>query len=701
MNNLSFYTSNRLIESRSPLASTMRAESRSTSLAIIFLCVLLSSIIPISSAGLTDSTTGGKLFLACDDLENCSLSSTAATGEQMISQDVVTTPGQSKKVTLEFEMEPQQKELALLPDILDEMVIDLRLREDLTGFTRPELDVSLILGNTVTDWNFPAQNIPSQTANEPYRVNDEELNLQNERLLWAGQNVRLRLTFTIDRPSTWELHLWGDSLLELTIPWSQNIEEANSDEPSSDSNPISDEFETVHYGALVENDRDCWEFEIEEHELLKVIIIWQPVPIEIEQSHGLPDLITPNGRLSGQPEIIFEEDDEETRISYRWRALPVGQYNLCIGGKAGAFQSYSWAGLLGFEGMGPIDPDGFESESYFPAGSAIIDDSATAINLQRTSSPVLMLSILSFLGFGFGALRLTTSATVRFGLFTPGVILLLFGGIISPIWALADEVQLEDEISFDEMIDMRLQQLWDVSYPGVPQQTLVEHTGSTWGMLDGETFKLRLNVEKAYPLPDGRYQLLIPELQSFRLDQAIFSQVAEGGAQTTDQGMLEQQTVKFILLAGRSLLLDLLLLEALMVVDEEPSSSIFHLEVDMVETSSTGAISVPAWGTRPSFISQGEWSKLQSALFPERISVTLCDCELDLLDVRFTESQGFDLADIPDATLIRNASELMDNSVLIALLGFVLCLVATRIEYVRYMGAIELAQTMFTQSKWN
>ena len=701
MNSLSFYTSNRLIQSRSLPASTMRAESRSTSLAILFLCILLSSFIPISSAGLTDSTNGGKLFLACDDLENCSLSSTAATGEQMISQDVVTTPGQSKKVTLEFEMEPRQVELALLPDILDEMVIDLRLREDLTGWTRPELDVSLILGNTVTDWNFPAQNIPSQTANEPYRMEDEALNLQNERLLWAEQSVRLRLTFTIDRPSTWELHLWGDSLLELTIPWSQNIEEANSDEPSSDSNPISDEFETVHYGALVENDRDCWEFDIEEHELLKVIIIWEPVPIEIEQSHGLPDLIAPNGRLSGQPEIIFAEDDEETRISYRWRALPIGQYNLCFGGKAGAFQSYSWAGLLGFEGMGPIDPDGFESESYFPAGSAIIDDSVTPINLQRTSSPILLISILSFLGFGFGALRLTTSATVRLGLFTPGVILLLFGGIISPIWALADEVQLEDEISFDEMIDMRLQQLWDVSYPGVPQQTLVEHTGSTWGMLDGETFKLRLNVEQAYPLPDGRYQLLIPELQSFRIDQAIFSQVAEGGAQTSDQGMLEQQTVKFILLAGRSLLLDLLLLEALMVVDEEPSSSIFHLEVDMVETSSTGAISVPAWGTRPSFISQGEWSKLQSALFPERISVTLCDCELDLLDVRFTESQGFDLADIPDATLIRNASELMDNSVIIAVLGFVLCLVATRIEYVRYMGAIELAQTMFTQSKWN
>jgi hypothetical protein len=74
---------------------------------------------------------------------------------------------------------------------------------------------------------------------------------------------------------------------------------------------------------------------------------------------------------------------------------------------------------------------------------------------------------------------------------------------------------------------------------------------------------------------------------------------------------------------------------------------------------------------------------------------------LDLLDVRFTESQGFDLADIPDATLVRNASGLMDNSVLIAVLGFILCLVATRIEYVRYKGAIGLAQTLFTQSKWN
>ena len=484
----------------------MRAESKSTSLAVLFFCLLISSFIPVASAGLTDDVNGGKLFLACDDLENCSLSSTAATGEEMISQDVMATPGQSKEITLEFEMEPMQKELALLPNLLDEMVIDLRLREDVSGWTRPELDISLIIGNTVTNWNFPAQNIPSQTVNEPYRMSDEPLDLQDYRLLWEGQNVRLRLTFTIERPSTWELHFWGDSFLEMTIPWSQNIEEANVDEPSSDINPVETEFENVHYGALVESDRDCWQFDVEEHELLKIILIWEPVPIEIEQSHGLPDLITPNGRLTAQPEIIISEDDEETRVSYRWRALPIGKYNFCIGGKPGAFQPYQWAGLLGFEGSGPIEPESFESESYYPKGSAIIDESASVVNLQRTDNPIMVISIISFLGFGFGALRLTTSAAVRFGLFTPGVILLLFGGIISPVWALADEVQLEGEISFDDMVDMRLQQLWDISYPGVPEQTLVEHTGSTWGMLDGENFKLRLEIEKADRLPDGRYQ---------------------------------------------------------------------------------------------------------------------------------------------------------------------------------------------------
>ena len=87
-------------------------------------------------------------------------------------------------------------------------------------------------------------------------------------------------------------------------------------------------------------------------------------------------------------------------------------------------------------------------------------------------------------------------------------------------------------------------------------------------MLEGERLQLKLDIEEAIPTDDGRWQLMVPELTSLRLDQAIFGQVAEGQTQQSQEGMLEAQTVRFILLAGRSLLLDLLMLEAMLVVDE-------------------------------------------------------------------------------------------------------------------------------------
>ena len=269
------------------------------------------------------------------------------------------------------------------------------------------------------------------------------------------------------------------------------------------------------------------------------------------------------------------------------------------------------------------------------------------------------------------------------------------------MWALGDEVQSDTEIQLDELIENRLQQLWDVSYPGVPEQVLVKQTGATWGMLDGERLQLRLEVEEARPMDDGRWQLVVPELESLRLDQAIFGQVAKGGAQTTDEGLLEDQTVRFILLAGRSLLLDLLMLEGLLVVDDKPTSSVFRLDVDMVSAPATGSVSVPAWGTRPSTISNNDWVLLQSSLFPEQISVTLCDCDLDLLDVRFIASTGFDSSDVPKDLGLRNASGFIKANVPIAMLGLVLLSLSSRIEYVRRKKARTLAESMFGSSaKW-
>lgn len=676
-------------------------EQRPFGALIVVLSVLLFSLcIPAVQANLTESSSGEELFLSCIQDDECLLTPVAS-GEEVISNTVFASPAQPDTITFEFDMDPQQSHLALLPSTLKSMIIDLRFTGELSGANKPELEVSLILASSVTTWNFEAETLPSASTSNPYTLEDEELNLNGERLLWPEQTVRLRLTFVLDRPGTWELHLRGASSMVLEIPWSEDVDSRNSDEPSSDLEPRSTDFETIHYGALLENDRDCWSFAVEQHELLNIYFEWENVPVEIQQSRGLPDLIQPSGRLSPAPTVVIKENDDTTRITYRWRALPVGDYIFCIGGTAGKFQPYLWSGQFAFESLGPSNPVEFDGEALYPAGSALLGDETEALSLSESGFGLLFISFLALIFFILDSLRNSTSSLLRIGVFTPGVLLILVGGIFHPMWALADEVQKESEIQFDDLIDMRLQQLWDISYPGVPEQVLVTHSSSTWGMLDGDRLQLRLQVDEAVPLPDGRWQLIVPELQNFRIDQAIFSQVAMGGVQTSDQGMLEQQSVQFILLAGRSLFLDLLMLEAMMVVDEPPKSSVFHIDFEMVRVQATDSVSVPAWGTRPNSITANDWVLLQGALFPEQVSVSLCDCDFDLLDVRFIPSPGFDIGDIPPQIDIENASGLISYSSPVALLGIALCAFASRSESLRRKKAKALATTLFGQkSKW-
>ena len=65
--------------------------------------------------------------------------------------------------------------------------------------------------------------------------------------------------------------------------------------------------------------------------MLRLLVEWELVPIEIEQPHPIPDLITAAGRLS-PPEVVVDDDGESLRITYRWRALPTGDYTLCMHG---------------------------------------------------------------------------------------------------------------------------------------------------------------------------------------------------------------------------------------------------------------------------------------------------------------------------------------------------------------------------------
>jgi len=139
-------------------------------------------------------------------------------------------------------------------------------------------------------------------------------------------------------------------------------------------------------------------------------------------------------------------------------------------------------------------------------------------------------------------------------------------------------------------------------------------------------------------------------------------------------------------------------LEGLLVVDEEPTSSVFHLDTEMVDAPATGSVNVPAWGTRPASISANDWVLLQSSLFPEQISVSLCDCDLDLLDVRFQASDGFDASDVPQGLELRNASGLINGAGTIAWIGLLMLVVCARMEHLRRKKARSLAHAMFDES---
>ena len=667
---------------------------------LVMLSLSFSFILTPASAGLTDQDGGGELFFSCRADNDCVLTPTPV-GEEQVSGQSTANTFQSETLTFEFEADPPQDHVAVLPDMLASMEVDFKHQTEAGSLFRPALEIRLILGENVNTWSFDSSPIPNANA-QPYTIENEQMSLSKGRVLWAEEQVKVLITVTLDQPGTWSFNMRGASSMLLEIPWSLNPSTANVDEPTSTTQPRSTSFEDVHRGALVGADHDCWAFEVETHEVLRLTVDWNQVPLDLEQPHPVPELITAAGRLSPTPDVLVDDDGESKTFTYRWRALPTGDYTLCMHGSPEKLQSYVWSGLFGYESMGPTDPSGFESVSFYPQGAALIGDLDNPHKLSKQGFGLLLLSVLLLVIFLVVAWRPTTSYGLRFGVFVPGVILLMIGGVLHPLWAIADEVQHAEEITLDDLIEMRLQQLWDVSAEGVPDQTLYTHTGATWGMLPGETLRLKLDVNQAIPLGDGRYQLLIEELEDLRLDQVIFGQVAKGAEQQSQTGMLESQTVRFILLAGRSLLLDLMMLEALLVVDDMPSSSVFHINSEMVETQAAGSVAAPAWGTRPSAIDTSDWVRLQGSLFPERISISLCDCDLDLLDVTFQPSSGFDAGDVPPEWGLENAAGLLPYGGLLMWTGMLMGIAATSSEVRRFTAAQRLAEQfrMEHQGRW-
>ena len=435
---------------------------------------------------------------------------------------------------------------------------------------------------------------------------------------------------------------------------------------------------------------------------MRITFVWEAVPSEIEQSHGRPDLILPDRRLAPTPELETEVTNGETRMTWQWRALPTGDYEMCIGGQLNSFQPYQWAGLIAFEGIGPTSPEEFDYSSWEWGGFGMKADEQGATELNSSSGVmILILSLAVLVGLFVEVREDTTSKPIRYGIFGPGVWILILGGIISPMWAISSEAQSSDEMSLDELIDTRLDQLWHASHPGTPASSRAMHVGATFGMLEGEILSVRLESDAAWPLDNGRWQLHIPQIDELDLETLIFAKVAEKSTVQATDDMLDQHSRTFILLSARTLVLDLLMLEALLVVDELPQSNVIHFKTEMAKSGSLGLIQDPTWGTRPIDIPEGRWRLMQDNLYPSLISITMLDGIKDDLDFRVLLGTDTDHNLLYPTKAVIPSSPLLESQYLWVIAGITLTLIGIGMENRRRRDAKTILNRITSQNVWN
>ena len=113
----------------------------------------------------------------------------------------------------------------------------------------------------MTEWTLAQDAVPVQGTPDPFLIEDEPLTFVADRVLEPGDQVLLTLQFTIDRPGTWVLDLFGSSSIEIAIPWSIHAEDVDLDEPSSASEPRALVARGLPAGHS-EWETDCWSFQL-------------------------------------------------------------------------------------------------------------------------------------------------------------------------------------------------------------------------------------------------------------------------------------------------------------------------------------------------------------------------------------------------------------------------------------------------------
>ncbi|MGY8702104.1 MAG: hypothetical protein ACKVHH_05280 [Candidatus Poseidoniales archaeon] len=662
------------------------------SIGIICMLLLLPFLATSADAELGMNETEQSLNLICDSDDDCFLSN-GVLGEEMISgQENDANPLTPKVVSLEFTMQPSQNQLTLLPENLKSLVIDLEIREDLSGWSQPDLEVELKLGASENSWTIDGAGPALNAQPQSYELENESLDMSNGRMLLPGEIIRLRISFQLERPSNWELGLRSLSNLELDIDWSVDPAQADVDEPSSRQQPRqSSEVEIWHDGALLGDDSDCFEFDLEENELFNIIIIWEQVPIEVEQPHQTPDLIAPGNRNTPPPNVKTTSDGETETKTYQYRGLDNGKYRLCFDGRDDKFQPYSWLGRITYEGIGPNSPANFEGNTSWESGTTIMGDSSQSEIIEASGLFSLVFGLMMLFGvIGAAAVQPTWKWTRRLMLPLSGVLIIL-GGIAHPVSMWGESLPEEDSINIERLLENRLEQIWQVLAPGTPQNTLAEHLGSTFGVLAGEQLLMNIEVSKATQMEDGRYQLQSPEMEDIRIDRLIFNFLNEVGSGHSGDGLLPERSVSFVLQAGRALTLDLLILEALMVVEEVPQNSNIQIDWTMTNAGVSGSALNPVWVSRPTEVSLQDWSRLQTSLFPELISISYCDCGQDQMDLKWVPSTTLDPIDLPTPDGLTYAIGFGPSAAFMMFTGVLLIIITGFVETSRRRNAIRLA----------
>ena len=269
------------------------------------------------------------------------------------------------------------------------------------------------------------------------------------------------------------------------------------------------------------------------------------------------------------------------------------------------------------------------------------------------------------------------------------MILLLFGGIISPAVSISNESPNPGEMTFDELLDQRLERV----YQGVINDDEGEF-GPQWyggflGMAPGERLQLMLTIESVHPLGDGRWQIEAAELDGIDLDRLVFGKLNDGRLSADNE-------VRFILRSGRLLALDLLLLEGLLIVDEEPRGNVLHIDWQMVSDPGLGSLSAPAWTSRPDSMSADDWKQVTDAVKPELLSVSFCDCGIDAMELSIRPNILY-ANDLIAPGGIKSSNGLIPHDFWVAWLGLLVLVCAGVVEKERRDKGMALAEEVLNR----